>query len=93
VIKIHGKRVLKGSFLYGNGSILYKKEKFALKGIKTEIHLQKISTNHCISPENKKRRRFAAFLRQLKLTNLIFSGYASTTHCKIATCLSIYPIG
>jgi hypothetical protein len=63
VIKIHGKRALKGSFLYGNGSILYKKKKIALKGIKTEIHLQKTLKNHCISPENKKRRRFVAFLR------------------------------
>lgn len=72
MIKIHDKRARKGSFLYGNGSILYKKEKFALKGIKSEIRLQKILVNHCISPENKKRRRFAAFLRQLKLTNLIF---------------------
>jgi len=65
VIKIHGKRVLKGSFLYGNGSILYKKKKNAPKDIKTDIRFQKILINHCLSTENKKRRRFAAFLRQL----------------------------
>ena len=92
MIKIHEKEAQKGSFLYRNGSILYKKEKFALKGIKTEICLQKIWINHFISAENKKRRRFAAFLRQLKLNNLILFDYISTTYCKIATCHSIHPI-
>lgn len=46
--------VLKGSFLYGNGSILYKKKKNAPKDIKTDIRLQKTLINHCISTENKK---------------------------------------